>query len=156
MLNKNKEFISESQETVNGLQAVEANINKDESNMLTKILQIARERQELQGEIHEAEEFRERLEAELAKQQSAPVTEENVMEVVRPKTELYELWLKQEAKRKSRESCMLMIRKLYENRKISLEVLVNETDQLASKEFVNIYKKNKLELLIKREEKGKV
>eukprot|EP00826_Nyctotherus_ovalis_P034696 TRINITY_DN2910_c0_g5_i2.p5 TRINITY_DN2910_c0_g5~~TRINITY_DN2910_c0_g5_i2.p5 ORF type:complete len:107 (-),score=35.50 TRINITY_DN2910_c0_g5_i2:81-401(-) len=106
--------------------------------------------------MHEAEVFQEHLKAELTKQQSIPITEKNVMEMVKPKTELYDLWLKQEAKRKSRESCMLMMRKLYESRKIGLEVFVNEIDQLASKEFVNIYKKNKLELLIKREEKAKV
>lgn len=155
MLNQNKAFINESQQTVGSLQKVEATINNNESNLAGKKLQLQEKKQELDKAISDGNEFQGKLKAEAAKFKSVTITEDNVINFVKPTTELYDLWLKQEVKRKSRDNCMQIIRKLYEDKKITLATFLNQIDKLASKEFTNIYKKNKFEGMIRREEKTK-
>lgn len=155
VLNQNKGFINESQQVVSSLQKIEGAMNSDESSLATKMLCLGEKQKELDKAIVDGKDFHQRLQAEAAKYQNINVTEENVMEFVKPTTELYDLWLKQEAKRKSRENCIQVVRKLYEDKKITLPVFLDLVDKLASKEFTNIYKKNRFETLIRREEKAK-
>jgi hypothetical protein len=152
VLEQNKTFIKDTQVTVNSLQKVEQIINNDESNIKGKILNLNKKLQEIKSTLNDAKEYKEKVRTEINKFQNINITEENVTEYVKPKTELYRLWLEQEVKRMSRDNCMWMIKKLYESKKISLPTFLYQIDLLASKEFVNIYKKNKLERLIKKEE----
>jgi predicted ribonuclease YlaK len=155
VLNQNKSFINESQQTVIGLQKIEATINNDENNLEIKKILLYEKQQELEKAIIEGKDFQKRVKTEAAKLKSVTITEENVADFVKPTSELYNLWLKQEVKRKSRDNCMQIIRKLYEDKKITLAIFLNQIDKLASKEFTNIYKKAKFEGLIRREEKAK-
>jgi len=153
--NQNKTFINESKQTVVSLQKIEAVINKDESELATKKLVLDGKQQELERVVIEGRDFQRKLQAEAARLDNITITEENVTDFVKPTSELYDLWLKQEVKRRSRDNCMQIIRKLYEDKKINLPIFLNQIDKLASKEFTNIYKKDRFGGMIRREEKVK-
>jgi len=155
VLNQNKTFINESKQTVVNLQKIEFSVNTNESNLATKKLVLDQKQQELERTVIEGRDFQRKLQTESARLNNITITEENVTDFVKPTSELYDLWLKQEVKRKSRDNCMQIIKKLYEDKKITLAVFLNQIDKLASKEFTNIYKKNKLEGMIRREENPK-
>lgn len=154
-MEQNKTFISESKKTVASLQKVEATINSNESSLATKRLCLKEKQEELNKAIRDAKEYQDDLQVEIAKSEKVIITEDNVTEYVKAATELQALWLKQEAKRKSRDGCMQMLKKLYEDKNISLETFLKRIEKLATREFIAIYKKNKLEGLIRREEKAK-
>jgi len=155
-LNQNKIFIKDAQITISSLQKIEQFINNKGSYIEGKILNLKKKLQEIESALNDAKEYKEKVTAKVNELKNINITEENVTEYVKPKTELYELWLQQKVKRQSRDNCMQMLRKLYEDKKISLSLFLNQTTLLASKEFTNIYKKNKLEGLIRKEEEPNV
>ena len=155
-MNQNKIFIKDAQITISSLQKIEQFINNKGSYVEGKILNLKKKLQEIESALNDAKEYKEKVTAKVNELKNINITEENVTEYVKPKTELYELWLQQKVKRQSRDNCMQMLRKLYEDKKISLSLFLNQTTLLASKEFTNIYKKNKLEGLIRKEEEPNV
>ena len=155
-MNQNKIFIKDAQITISSLQKIEQFINNKGSYIEGKILNLKKKLQEIESALNDAKEYKEKVTAKVNELKNINITEENVTEYVKPKTELYELWLQQKVKRQSRDNCMQMLRKLYEDKKISLSLFLNQTTLLASKEFTNIYKKNKLEGLIRKEEEPNV
>ena len=153
-LDQNKNFITQSKLTVSNLQKIEKIINDDESSIATKTLRLQEKQQEVMKAISELQTYKAKLQEELTKSASITVTEDNVTEFVKPATELQEIWLKQESKRKSRDNCIQLLRKLYEDKSISLNVFLECTERMASREFKCIYKKSKIEGLIRREERA--
>ncbi len=147
--------MKELKQTVANLQKAEAAINQDESDLETKKLRLVEKRQELEKTTEDSRKLQVKIQTEIEKSESIDIHEDNVLEFVKPSTGLHEVWLKKEAKKKSIDECMLELKKMYEDRNITLPMLLDSVRRLSFKEFMCIYKKAKAEGLAKKQDRTK-
>ena len=151
MSERNSSYMKEVKKAADNLQKAEGVINQDESEIETKRMRVAEKTKEVGKAMDEAKKLQAKVQAEIAKSESIDINEENVLNYVKPSTELHELWLKQEAKRKSIDASVQALKKLYEDKNVRLDVFTDSVRRLASKEFFCIYKKAKLEGMIRKQ-----
>lgn len=145
MREKNANYYKEIKQAVENMQRLEVAMNKEEQEVEGKEKRLADKRKELEKATEEARELKDKIKAELEKSDKVDITKENVLVYVKPMNQVHDCWLKAESKRKSIEACMLLLKKLYEDKTIKLEVFLESVRKFSVKEFVNIYKKSKFE-----------
>ena len=152
---RNVAYHNEIKQAVANLQRIEKVLNEDEQVMTMGKARLQEKRKDIDKATKEAVAFSETLRESLDKSEKIDVNEGNVLQYVKPSDELQERWLRIEAKRRSIESTIYLSKKLFEDKNIKLDQLLDTVGKLASKEHKCIYKKIKIESMIKKQAKVK-
>lgn len=151
MIGKSADLMKEMKQTVANMQKAESGMNEDEADLETKKLILTEKNKEMDKKVEDLKNIREKALSEVAKLESINITEENVLEYVKPPTPAQENWLKYETKRKAIDDGIQILKEFYENGDINLRTLVDSTRKLGSKQFMAIYKRQKFEGLARKE-----
>ncbi len=152
---KNASYYKEVRKTVENLQKLEVMMNREEQEAEGKMTLLATKREELARTTQEATTVCETLRTQMESSEKVDINRDNVLVYVKPANQVHDFWLKAESKRRSIEACLMLIKKQYEDKFIKLEMFLDLSRKLATKEFVEIYKKAKFEGLVKRQMRAK-
>lgn len=143
---KNDAYYSEVKQTVAGLQKIEKFTNQEEQILALELKKLQEGKVEIIKATEEIHKLKEKLQEEVEKSEKLCVNETNILQFIKPSTELQDVWLDKEAKKKSIDTCILFLKKMFESGDIKLDQLLDQTRKLAAKEFMAIYMKRKVEV----------
>ena len=121
--------------TVLNLQTIETVINNNESDIQYKIDLLEANMEKMMAKNKEIKGLTAEMNKELERTKKISINEKNVDDSIKPSNNLYEMWAKKEAKRRSLENCIQMIRKYYEDKLITLNMFIDTIGRLSTKQF---------------------
>ena len=130
---------------MSNLQNAEVALDQEEQGLKGKKEKLEATEKEVAKATSAAQELQAKFQEEMGNSEHIDINEGNVLMYVKPSDELQGRWLLMEAKKKSIEECIQTLKKFYEDKTITLAVLLDAVRRLSLKEFMCIYKKEKLE-----------